>query len=76
MTKDERSSFAFSCGTSVGYIFKIIHSSNLYFGPILARKIEEKSGGIISRKELRPNDWCDLWPELAEQVQTNSEEAA
>ena len=27
--------------------------------------IEKATGGIISRRDLRPNDWGSLWPELA-----------
>jgi hypothetical protein len=76
MPKEERKLFALSCGTSVGYIFKIIHSKNLYFGPILSRKIEEKSNGIVSRKELRPHDWQEWWPELVEQSGSASEKVA
>ena len=26
--------------------------------------------GIVSRKELFPNDWAAIWPELAGEVQT------
>jgi len=33
------------------------------FGALL----EEKSGGEITRKDLFPNDWQRIWPELAEQ---------
>lgn len=27
--------------------------------------IERATGGIVTRKDLRPNDWQDHWPELA-----------
>ncbi len=37
--------------------------------------IESATNGLVTRKELRPNDWQTLWPELA-QTQNNSEEAA
>lgn len=26
--------------------------------------IERATGGEVSRKELRPNDWENIWPEL------------
>lgn len=26
--------------------------------------IEKKTGGVVSRQELRPNDWAQIWPEL------------
>lgn len=38
--------------------------------------IENLTTGLVSRKDLRPSDWRDLWPELAEQEKTKSERAA
>lgn len=26
--------------------------------------IERATGGVVGRKDLRPNDWADIWPEL------------
>lgn len=26
--------------------------------------VERASGGTVSRRDLRPNDWGDIWPEL------------
>lgn len=28
--------------------------------------IEKATNGVVSRKDLRPNDWHRYWPELAE----------
>lgn len=28
--------------------------------------IEQVTGGAVTRKDLRPNDWASIWPELAE----------
>ena len=28
--------------------------------------IEKATNGLVSRKDLRPNDWHRYWPELAE----------
>ena len=28
--------------------------------------IEKATGGLVSRKDLRPDDWSRYWPELAE----------
>lgn len=36
--------------------------------------IEDKTNGLVSRKDLRPNDWHVLWPELKQSV--NTEKAA
>lgn len=30
--------------------------------------IERASGGLVTRRDLRPNDWADIWPELAEKT--------
>lgn len=27
--------------------------------------IERATGGKVTRRELRPNDWAEIWPELA-----------
>jgi DNA-binding transcriptional regulator YdaS (Cro superfamily) len=27
--------------------------------------IEQATNGAVSRKDLRPNDWASIWPELA-----------
>lgn len=74
-TLDEQIAFAKSCGTTIGYIRKVLSSrGSLFFGPVICRKLEENSSGIVNRKDLRPHDWRDLWPELA-QSQNNSEAA-
>jgi len=36
--------------------------------PALAVKIEHESDFQVTRPELRPDDWRDIWPELAEKV--------
>lgn len=28
--------------------------------------IEAATNGMVTRKDLRPNDWMDLWPELSD----------
>lgn len=30
--------------------------------------IEQATGGLVTRKDLRPDDWQRIWPELAEAV--------
>lgn len=29
--------------------------------------IERATKGAVTRRDLRPDDWADIWPELAEQ---------
>jgi len=31
-----------------------------------ATQIEALTGGLVTRRDLRPNDWAQIWPELAE----------
>ena len=38
--------------------------------------IEHATGGEVTRKELRPNDWMRYWPELAGGVVVGVREAA
>lgn len=38
-------------------------------------QIERATNGEVTRKELRPDDWQDIWPELA-QASANSAQAA
>lgn len=40
--------------------------------------IERITGGKVSRRDLRPDDWHDIWPELAQQAPAaiNSEASA
>jgi len=35
--------------------------------PIYATAIERATNGLVTRQDLRPNDWWLIWPELAEQ---------
>ena len=35
--------------------------------PKLAVSIEVETGRAVTRKDLFPADWADIWPELAEQ---------
>lgn len=60
-----RDSLASSCGTTRG------HLQNVAYGyrdasPNLAVCIERATNGAVSRRDLRPDDWQDIWPELAQ----------
>ena len=63
LTRPEREKFAASVGTSVG------HLNNFAYGySPLAEKtcvlIEQVSKKQVTRQELRPGDWKEVWPEL------------
>ena len=34
-------------------------------GPAYFQAIERATNGQVTRRELRPNDWQQIWPELA-----------
>lgn len=59
----ERKEFAIKVGTSVG------HLNNFCYGytslkPVVCVAVERESGAQVTRRELRPKDWQDIWPEL------------
>jgi len=35
-------------------------------------KVESVTGGEVTRKDLRPRDWQEIWPELAT-IESNSQ---
>jgi len=56
----EAAAFACRCGTSIGYLRKAV-SVGARMDGALCRRLDEESGGRVSRAALRP----DIWPELA-----------
>lgn len=42
--------------------------------PALAVRIERATGAHVTRKDLRPDDWREIWPELAEAADTRTAE--
>ena len=38
--------------------------------PSKCMQIERDTKGAVTRRDLRPNDWADYWPELANQPAT------
>ena len=64
MSTDAREDFSKRCGTTRG------HLQNVAYGyrpcsPAIASAIEKATAGEVTRKELRPDDWSAIWPELA-----------
>lgn len=60
---DERQAFIERCGTSIQSLRNVIDRERC--GPGLAVRIEQHSGGKVTRKDLRPHDYAAIWPELA-----------
>lgn len=57
---EDQESYAIRCGTTIGYLRKAISKRHRMDGA-LVRQLDENSGGVVSRADLRP----DIWPELA-----------
>lgn len=60
----EQSSFAQRCGTTVGYLRKAVSVGQL-LKAVVCVSIERETHGQVTRKDLRPDDWQSIWPELA-----------
>lgn len=71
LSKEARLAFAVACGTSEGYMRKAA-SCGQVFGAAMCVAIERHSNGQVTRQDLRPIDWRDNWPELAERATTLS----
>lgn len=60
---DERDPFAVSCGTTPGHMRNVMYRQKSC-APDLAVCIERESKGAVTRRDLRPDDWHRIWPEL------------
>lgn len=65
LSVNDQAAFARRVGTSIGYLRKAM-SVGQTLGEKLCNLIERESGGAVSRKCLRPNDWQDIWPDLVQ----------
>ena len=59
----DKEGFADACGTTLGHLRNVGYGYRAC-GERLASAIESKSAGKVTRKELRPSDWKQIWPEL------------
>ena len=62
-------------GVSMSYLSQMA-SGKANIAPKRAVEIEQATDGIVSRKDMFPDDWHEIWPELAQQEQKKKEEAA
>lgn len=58
-----QSAFASLIGVSQGSIHQVVRGLT-YFSPEKCVQIEELTGGLVMRWDLRPFDWRKIWPEL------------
>ena len=65
LSADDRSSLALECGTTRGHLQNVAYGYRAC-SPALAAALEIATAQGVTRKELRPDDWQAIWPELAE----------
>jgi len=61
----EKDRFSAGCLTSIGYFRKAVSKGSL-LSPALCVLVEKHSNMKVTRKDLRPDDWQAIWPELVE----------
>lgn len=61
--KITQSSFADLAGVSLGMVNHWIKGRSPV-SPELSVVIENKTSGMVSRKDLHPDNWMNIWPEL------------
>lgn len=71
LTPAEQKAFANGCVTTVGYLRKAC-SRKQVLGTALSVAIERESGGVVTRRDLHPENWADQWPELAEALEAGA----
>lgn len=64
LSKEERAVFARRCRTTVGYMRKAASTGQSMHAKTCVL-IERESGGKVTRRHMCPDDWPDIWPELA-----------
>lgn len=60
-TAQER--FAEECGTTIGHLRNVAYGHKSC-GPALARAIEERTEGAVTRRDMRPDDAHLIWPDI------------
>ncbi len=70
LNSNEKKELADNCKTTVEYLSKQVAlmnkgKANSLFKPATCSAIEVFSNGEITRKDLRPDDWSEIWLELA-----------
>ena len=61
--EDAREDFARRCGTALGHLRNVMYGYKPCAAD-LAVAVWQQSDGVVTRQELRPDDWQKFWPEL------------
>ncbi len=63
----DRDAFAERCGTTWAFLRNVMYGQRIP-GEKLCVALERESAGSVTRRDLRPDDWHEIWPELADQA--------
>jgi DNA-binding transcriptional regulator YdaS (Cro superfamily) len=78
LPRGQKSVFAAKVGIDSVYLSQIASEDQgeRKFRPsaALAVRIEKASNGEVSRQNMRPEDWQEIWPELAQAIATPAPE--
>ena len=58
LATDDQATYAVRSGTTIGYLRKALSKGQRFDGA-LARRLDEESGGVVDRRELRPDIFGD-----------------
>lgn len=64
-----QSEFAQSIGVAQSFLWQVLSGRR----PVPVERcadIERATGGAVTRRDLRPDDWHRIWPELAQKGET------
>lgn len=67
LTAEDREALARLCRTTLGHLRNVMYGYRPCSAE-LAADIERATGGTVTRKDMRPDDWQRIWPELAEAI--------
>jgi len=65
MSTEEVDEIAIQCGTTGGHLRNVLYGKTC--APVLATALEDISGGLVTRRGMRPDDYADIWPDLREE---------
>ena len=64
ITPDDRKRLAAAHGVNEQYLYQLL-TGRRDMNPIEARRVEDESGGELTRKMLCQKTYAGIWPELA-----------
>ena len=68
ITPSERKAWAEKLNVNEQYLYQCL-TGRRSMNPAEARRIEDESGGVITRKMICQETWRGIWPELAQRLE-------